>query len=85
MDKENITITGLGKQKGIRISTPEHPSYMFKYVPVQDNIDEVRFGIQDINTEARLIQLIIQYMKHCSEKCTHVPDKEQLRFDYNES
>jgi len=84
MDKENITITGFGENYGIRISTPEHPSYTFKYLPLKDT-DEVRLKRHHRDTEANIIHFIILYMKHCSQECTHVPEKEELRFDYHES
>lgn len=90
MNKENITITGFGTPYGIRISTSEHPSYTFKYIPLKDtdegrvNIDEVRLNIEEIDTEAGVIELLIRYMKHCSQECTHVPEKGELRFHYNE-
>lgn len=86
MNEKDIHITGierLEKQYGMQITTPEHRSYTFKYLPL-NNTDQVRLGIANINTIAGLIEFIIRYMKHCSQECTHVPKKEQLRFHYNE-
>jgi len=84
MDKENITINGFRNHYGIRISTPETPSYTFRFLSLKDT-DEVRLKRHHRDTEANIIHFIILYMKHCSQECTHVPEKEELRFDYNES
>jgi hypothetical protein len=84
MNEKDINITGFGKQHGIRINTPEHRSYTFKYLPL-NNTNEVRLGIANINTVAELIELIIRYMKHCSQECEIHMNNKKLIFHYTTS